>query len=321
LGMQAAGGVQDALLGLALEGHNDQRQLKQQGKLLKQQAEVDRRQTEFNQQIGLDTWRKTGPVAMTKELKEAGLSPALQYGMGGAGGITTGSGGGSVQGAKAPAGGGEVMGLQMMNAKRALIEAQTENVKADTKKKGGESLELEIANTMAAETYEETYEKIINMAKQVKAQTAIIQNNREISDETKHIEISLKEGELIGLGLSNEMKETGIKLTEEQIKQTIESVKQAWKSLDIQEQNAVINGNRLELDKFIKDVPDSIKLTVETVRDVVGDVIDFKQKKRSQDHRESEADKNRKWNERERTSTQSKRWGRGWSETEKRGNH
>ena len=93
-------------------------------------------------------------------------------------------------------------------------------------------------------------------------------------------------------------------------KTDIKVIKPDWKNLNIQEQNAVINGNRLELDKFIKDVPDSIKLTVETVRDVVNDIVDFKQQKRRQD-----------WSERERTETKSERWGKNWKETERRSNH
>ena len=76
-------------------------------------------------------------MALTEQLKKAGLSPALQYGGSGGGGATTGGGSGSVAAAKAPSGGGEVMGLQMMDAQRRLIEAQTQNVLADTAKKTG----------------------------------------------------------------------------------------------------------------------------------------------------------------------------------------
>ena len=75
LGMQAAGTALDTIMGLAMEGHNDRRQLRQQGKLLEQQAGVDRRQAAFNQQLALATWRQTGPVALTEQLKKAGLSP------------------------------------------------------------------------------------------------------------------------------------------------------------------------------------------------------------------------------------------------------
>lgn len=313
----ATGGLIGTGLGLLMEGHNDRRQLGQQQELLNQQYNMDERKMKLEQQIGLENWDKTNYAAQVGQLEKAGLNPGLMYGMKGGGGATMGMTGGSVNANAAPKGGGEIMGLQMMNAQRALIEAQTENVQADTKKKGGETEAIDIANSLASDSYETTFDKILAQASILQDEAKMMRNNYEISEATKHMEISMKEGELIGLGLSNEMKEAGIRLTEEQIKQTVEAVKQAWKNLDIQEQNAVINGNRLELDKFIKDVPDSIKLTVETVRNVVNDIVDFKQTKRRGDMEE----RRQNWNERERTSTQSKRWGKNWSETERRSNH
>ena len=62
-------------------------------------------------------------------MKDAGLNPALMYGMSGGGGATTGSqGGGSAPGGSQP----RQMDLQ-------LIKAQKENVEADTEKKSAET--------------------------------------------------------------------------------------------------------------------------------------------------------------------------------------
>lgn len=317
LGMQAASGVQDALLGLALEGHNDRRQLRQEGKLLEQQAAIDRKQTEFNQMIGLDTWRKTGPVGMTEQLKKAGLSPALQYGMAGAGGQSMGAPGGSVGGSKAPKGGGEVMGLQMMNAQRALIEAQTKNVEADTENKSGVDRELKgaqagltgvqtelarIESNMKTDTYETTKGQIEAAADKMRSEAGIAANNKQISDKTKENQIDMVEGELIGLTLANELKRAQTGLAEEQIKKVIADVKQGWKKLSIESKNAAtnlmnsntarINANTsireflehvrktdydyevrrgaLELQRWLHDMPDSEKITVEALQNVLG---------------------------------------------------
>lgn len=314
--MQAAGAIQDTAMGLVMEGHNDRRQLRQQGRLLNQQAEVDKTQAEFMQKLGLDTWKKTGPVAMTRELKEAGLSPALQYGGVGAGGITTGSGNGSVQAAKAPTGGGEVMGLQMMNAQRMLIEAQTRNVEADTAKKAGVDTDLtraqggligvqtelaQIESNMKTDTYETTKGQIEAAADKMRSEAEIAANNRQISDKTKENQIDMVEGELIGLTLANELKRAQTGLAEEQIKKVIADVKQGWKSLDIQDKNAVanlmnsqtarINANTnireflehvrkndydyevrrgaLELQKWLHDMPDSEKITIGALQNVL----------------------------------------------------
>lgn len=315
--MQAASGVQDALLGLALEGHNDRRQLRQEGKLLEQQAAIDRKQTEFNQMIGLDTWRKTGPVGMTEQLKKAGLSPALQYGMAGAGGQSMGAPGGSVGGSKAPKGGGEVMGLQMMNAQRALIEAQTKNVEADTENKSGVDRELKgaqagltgvqtelarIESNMKTDTYETTKGQIEAAADKMRSEAGIAANNKQISDKTKENQIDMVEGELIGLTLANELKRAQTGLAEEQIKKVIADVKQGWKKLSIESKNAAtnlmnsntarINANTsireflehvrktdydyevrrgaLELQRWLHDMPDSEKITVEALQNVLG---------------------------------------------------
>jgi len=59
IGMIAAQAAQ-AAIGLGMQNINDQRQLKQQGKLLEQQAAVDQRQAQFNQQLRLQTWKKMG---------------------------------------------------------------------------------------------------------------------------------------------------------------------------------------------------------------------------------------------------------------------
>ena len=211
-----------------------------------------------------------------------------------------------------------MIGLAMAKAQIELMKAQTEKTQVETAKTAG--IDTELGNMelkfekqryqLYLDTYSGAYRKIMNEADILDQQVGIIMNDKTISDATKDEKIALMEGELIGQGLTIEAKKVGIELTEAQINQTVEAVKQAWKGLSIQEQNSIINGNRLELEKFIKDVPDSIKLTVETVKDVVGDIVNFKQQKRKQD-----------WNERERTPTTSKRWGKNWSETETRKNH
>jgi len=263
LAMQAAGTVQDTLLGLALEGHTDRRQLKQQGKLLKQQAEIDRKQAVFNQALGLDTWRKTGPVALSEELEKAGLNKALQYGKSGGGGQTMGVNGASVNAESAPRGGGEIMGLQLMKAQENLIRAQTENVEADTENKGGfvrekGEAEARLAKNVAqfyVDTYDTNYKKLLQ-------ENAILDDIADKSRGTKNVEIEMKKAELVGLGIANELKKAETALTEEQMKATAASVAQKWQEVNIKQ-------GHLDLDKFIKDVKESTKLTTETILKVI----------------------------------------------------
>ena len=214
LGMQTAEAGINTLLGLALEGHQDRRQLKQQGKLLEQQAATDRRQAEFSQALGLETWKKTGPVALSEELEKAGLNKALQYGGSGGGGQTMGMAGANVNAEGAPRGGGEVMGLQLMGAQKALIEAQTAKTQAETAKTAGIDTKLATAQErlarnvaqMYVDTYETTYSKLLDEAGIVNEQYNQMITKSDIMDATKDEEIALKEGELIGLGIANELK-------------------------------------------------------------------------------------------------------------------
>jgi len=315
--MQAGTNAIDSIMGLALGGINDKRQLKQQGKLLEQQAGIDRKQAAFNQALGMQTWEQTGPVAMTEQLKKAGLSPALQYGGTGGGGQTMGNPGASVGGANAPAGGGEIIGLAMMNAQRQLIEAQTEKTKVETAKTAGVDTDLaraqggllgvqtelgKIEANMKTDTYQTTKGQIEAAADKMRSEAEIAANNRQISDKTRENQIDMVEGELIGLTLANELKRAQTGLAEEQIKQVIADVKQGWQKLSIESKNAAtnlmnsqtarINANTsireflehvrktdydyevrrgaLELQRWLHDMPDSEKITVEALQNVLG---------------------------------------------------
>lgn len=251
-------------IGMAAGAINDKRQLKQQGKLLEQQAAVDRKQAAFNQALGMQTWEQTGPVAMTRELKEAGLNPALQYGGTGGGGQTMGNPGASVNAESAPRGGGEILGLQMMNAQRALIEAQTEKTKVETAKTAGVDTELTAAQGKLAknvaqfyiDTYEDNYGK-------VKAELNILENQSKTASETQLVDVETKKAELVGLGIANELKQAQKDLTEEQMKATVEAVKQKWQEVNIKQ-------GHLDLDKFIQDVKESTKLTTQAIVRVIG---------------------------------------------------
>lgn len=135
-GMQAATTAMNTGLGLLLEGHNDRRQLRQQGKLGEQQLQFNQRALDYSNEKQLEMWEKTNYKAQKEQMKKAGLNPALLYGMGGGGGATTGGGSvAGVSGGNAPSGGGEIMGLMGMRAQMQLLNAQKENIEADTEQK------------------------------------------------------------------------------------------------------------------------------------------------------------------------------------------
>lgn len=172
IGTSAANDVVGTVLGLALEGHNDSRQLDQQRKLQELQMQGQKGMAMFNSDLAYQNWLKTNYPAQVEQMEKAGLNPALLYGMGGSGGGTFNVPQGSVSGAEAPKGGHEVidaMGMQMQSAQLSLLQAQKQNIEADTAKKQAEvpktqtetaSLAQGIQNQKAAQKLTEIDTKI-----------------------------------------------------------------------------------------------------------------------------------------------------------------
>jgi len=255
---QAAG---DIGLGLITQGINNRNQISQQKKLNELQFDIDGRALARQKSAELQQWKDTSYGAQLKEMKDNNLSPGMIYGGSGGGAGQLGGSAGSVSAPKATAGNG--MDL-MTVAQRKLIEAQTENVKADTVKKSGVDTDLTKWQARQAmnvsqfyvDTYGDNYRK-------VKAELEILENQAKTSHETQSTEVKLKQAELVGLGIANELKRAQKGLTEEQMKATAEMVKQKWQEVNIKQ-------GHLDLDKFIKDVKESTKLTTESIIRVIG---------------------------------------------------
>lgn len=233
LGQQTATQAASSIFGIALGAYNDHRQLKQQQKLQKLQLEGNQQMTDYNYMKQLQMWKDTNYQAQMEQLKKANLNPGLIYGMSGGGGVTTGTPAGSVQGSAAPQGGREVqdmlgMGIQMqlLQAQKANIEADTENKKADTANKPivGKNIEqqtqsakaqqeLTEVNTRIAQIEEEVKGKSQNMAialiqtelRRATAAMEKLETEKEITKATKDDIIQKIHGEMLGIALHNEL--------------------------------------------------------------------------------------------------------------------
>lgn len=214
----AAAGAASGILGMAFGGINDERQLRQQKELQKQQIEGNKQMMDYSQTKQLDMWNKTNSEAQMKHLKAAGLNPGLMYGMSGPGGGTTGSPSGSVDGGKAADAASTQnaatsmagMGMQMA-AQTQLLQAQKENVEADTanKKAGAGNLEVKtegqkIDNQVNKESADDQVlqarweaEKKLNEAMKLGAE-------RQITVDSMHDQIKAIHEEAIGKILANE---------------------------------------------------------------------------------------------------------------------
>lgn len=116
-GQNAANQLVGAGLGLLLQGGQDRRQLRQQQALQNMQMKG-----------ALQMWKDTNYPAQMEQIKKAGLNPGLLYGMGGAGGATT----GGISGGQAPHGGGEALAMAQSTASMGLMKAQKDNLNANT---------------------------------------------------------------------------------------------------------------------------------------------------------------------------------------------
>ncbi len=100
---------------------------------------------------------------------------------------------------------------------------------------------------------EDSYEDVLSTrytARIAKKQLGILKNEKEISDQTVDEKIKLVEGELIGLGLANELRRVQTELTSQQIEKITTDIAQAWKKLSIDEQNMIINAANSEVAKM-----------------------------------------------------------------------
>lgn len=138
------GAAANAAMGIALGQYNDRRQQEQQQDLQNIQIRGNKEMMDYSMMKQMEMWKNTNFQAQINQMKMAGLSPGLIYGMKGGGGITTGSPSGQVQGANAPVGGAEIqtmmgqgMNLQLLQAQKDLLKAQADNLNANTKKTSG----------------------------------------------------------------------------------------------------------------------------------------------------------------------------------------
>ena len=147
---QAAGNIINEGLGLLTQPLKNKQQLKQAQKLQWMQEEGAVRLGDYNYGKQLEMWKATNAPAQVAMLKEAGLNPALLYGSKGGGGATTGSGGSMPGGQHAETAsasrGAEGMGLQA-----ALLQAQKENIEADTELKKADAAKTSGVDTKEAE--------------------------------------------------------------------------------------------------------------------------------------------------------------------------
>lgn len=230
LGMQTASNVANGVLGLALGGINDRRQLKQQEKLQNLQIAGSKQLTDYNFQKQMEMWKNTNYPAQMAMLKQAGLNPALIYDNGG-GGASTNVATGNVSGADAPRGGQEaiqMMGLalqrQMQAAQIELTKAQTEKTKAETTavEPGIQKTQAETSSIIQGIANQEAQERLTDMQTRITSWTDQLMS-KTFNDQlrTVHVQADKLEQEITNLKTQNKLTDTEARFAEQRLKADI----------------------------------------------------------------------------------------------------
>lgn len=171
-------------MGMIAGAVNDQRQGIQQEKLNRQTEASQKRMGQFNLEQQMKLWRETSYGAQKREMEKAGINPALMYGMGGGGGQTAAIATGGAQGSQAAAGGGEIVANQGMAMQLQLLQAQKENIQADTELKKADAtktggVDTELAKTAIGKMIAETNNEE-EKTKLTKVQTKIAEIDEDV---------------------------------------------------------------------------------------------------------------------------------------------
>lgn len=318
MGQQAAQGIVGAGLGMTLgrinDKYQDKRQLSQQGKLQAMQEageiRVGKAMGDYNIKNAKDMWEYTGYGGQMRQIKEAGLNPALLYGMKGGGGITTGpaASAGNVgtdtthrTSSDPTASMGMAMQIGLMRAQKENIEADTANKQADTANKPltGQNIEAntgltkintamqQVALEVANATKEEAIQRITaeaGIAQEQNVQSGVgTQIARGTQEATiQRINTMAMQAILQNKEIQSEIRrnDSQVQLNSASINKMAEDIAQGWQKLSIDarnagsnERNAATSAARQEWDKYINNVRASTKLTVETAEGLIQSIL------------------------------------------------
>lgn len=188
-GMQTGQGIIGGVMGNIFGKMQDKRQLELQRKMQNMQEAGNLRMLSAQEEKEMRMWEKTNYSAQKEQMKKAGLSPGMLYGMSGGGGVTVGGSGPGVSGGSAGRGGEEAtlastgmgMNLQLMEAQRKNIEASTKKMEVEAAKTAGvdtknvetQTLDLlqGIENKKAQEQLTKVQTGIANFDKELKGKT------------------------------------------------------------------------------------------------------------------------------------------------------
>lgn len=331
LGMQAASTATGGLFGMLLGGYNDERQLRQEQDLQRLHIAGSKEMTDYNMAKQLEMWKATSYRAQLEEMKKAGLSPGLMYGMKGGGGVTTGTPSGGMGNAGAPAGGREIqdmmgMGLQLelLKAQKEVMATQAEKNRAEAEKISGVdteesksriSLNVEgVSNTRAKtvllDIQRELGELDVNLKdRTLEAQVRTIENYSDmlnskmqslryqtnIDEATWTTKVEQIKADLFGTWLRNALVKAETNKTEVEITDIVRRGIQRWKELELMGRSTEDRNRNMKHDEWINDMQKSTGIPMEILREAVDGIFRNGSRGIKHTYKEGEDSRGRYW--------------------------
>lgn len=248
------------------------------------------RQRQLNiqgQQLGMKTWNDTNYEAQVQHMKNAGLNPNMIYGGTGGGGATVSSpsGGSAGSASTSPnssglsAGIGQMTQMGMMKSQQDLMQAQKDNIEANTNKTNIEASNIEepitagvsktiaekdkieadkkgqdINNEITGDTREEEKQRIRAEANKTTGEARSAMVKGEVDTQTRPEAVLYIKGQVMSQALEQALTEarTGASLQEVQnMKQTVRKmqaeISQGWEKLSQSEREVQIKKIEQEL--------------------------------------------------------------------------
>lgn len=259
------------LMGVALGRAETKRGNATERGFMEQQYQNQRSLNQQGHDLQMDMWNKTNYGEQLQHMKDAGLNPALMYGMGGGGGATTGSQGG---GSAAKGNAQKQMGIEglMAAAQTELINAQKKNVDADTKNKIDENPNIskrgnEIdMNVLKGSTSIKSLEQNIEESK---AKIDKLKNENKLLEGGYESQIKILKNEAISTGIDIAFKNQNIKESKQRID---ESKARITKMV----QDVVIAKDQVEVNKLMAqikaDYPSLWNVVGKSIQDMVDSI-------------------------------------------------
>ena len=169
------------------------------------QAKLNQQQAQYNQGLAKDMWNYTSFPNQVRKMKDAGLSPALIYGMGGQGGSTSGAGQASGVGLSDAKGMQTGIAIQGMGLELANLASQVELNKSQAGKNRAEAEKTAGVDTQVQQA---TMENLIAQTANEKVKKGLIYADTRFKDALE--EVTRAKVDEVGWNIKNLMKRLGL---------------------------------------------------------------------------------------------------------------